>query len=265
MIVDSDNDGVADADDAFPDDPTEWADSDGDGVGDNADAFPSDSGETADSDGDGAGDNSDAFPNDASETVDSDGDGVGNNADAFPNDASETVDSDGDNVGDNADMCASTPSNETANADGCSDSQLALDGAQVFTDLNCGGCHAADASGGFGPDIRSLGADEIRAAISAGGTMGGVGAAWTDEQIDAVGEYISELEVPGLDGAQVFTDLSCGGCHAADGSGGFGPNIQGADAAAIRAAISAGGTMGGVGAAWSDEQIDAVGDYISTL
>jgi hypothetical protein len=34
---DSDGDGVPDADDAFPDDPTEWADSDGDGLGDNSD------------------------------------------------------------------------------------------------------------------------------------------------------------------------------------------------------------------------------------
>lgn len=34
---DRDADGVPDAQDAFPDDPTEWADVDGDGVGDNAD------------------------------------------------------------------------------------------------------------------------------------------------------------------------------------------------------------------------------------
>jgi hypothetical protein len=36
---DIDGDGVANDEDAFPLDPTEWADSDGDGVGDNADAF----------------------------------------------------------------------------------------------------------------------------------------------------------------------------------------------------------------------------------
>jgi YVTN family beta-propeller protein len=39
---DSDGDGVPDASDAFPNDPTEWADSDGDGHGDNSDAFPND-------------------------------------------------------------------------------------------------------------------------------------------------------------------------------------------------------------------------------
>ena len=40
--VDSDNDGVNDDEDAFPNDHTETVDTDGDGVGDNADAFPND-------------------------------------------------------------------------------------------------------------------------------------------------------------------------------------------------------------------------------
>jgi hypothetical protein len=57
--VDADCDGVVDADDEFPNDPTETTDSDGDGVGDNGDAFPNDPTESADSDGDGIGDNSD--------------------------------------------------------------------------------------------------------------------------------------------------------------------------------------------------------------
>ena len=80
-LVDSDGDGIGDNEDAFPDDPNEWADADSDGVGDNGDAFPNDSSETADSDGDGVGDNGDAFPNDPDETVDSDGDGIGDNED----------------------------------------------------------------------------------------------------------------------------------------------------------------------------------------
>ena len=37
VSLDSDNDGVADSEDAFPSDPTEWKDSDGDGVGNNSD------------------------------------------------------------------------------------------------------------------------------------------------------------------------------------------------------------------------------------
>ena len=43
-VIDSDSDGVADADDAFPSDPAESVDSDGDGVGDNADADDDDDG-----------------------------------------------------------------------------------------------------------------------------------------------------------------------------------------------------------------------------
>jgi CxxC motif-containing protein (DUF1111 family)/predicted lipoprotein with Yx(FWY)xxD motif len=80
--TDSDNDGVSDADDAFPNDANETVDSDSDGVGDNADAFPNDSSETADTDNDGVGDNADAFPNDPDETEDLNNNGIGDNADA---------------------------------------------------------------------------------------------------------------------------------------------------------------------------------------
>ncbi|TMP45344.1 collagenase, partial [Pseudoalteromonas sp. S1688] len=69
-VTDTDGDGYTDEQDAFPNDPTEWADTDGDGHGDNSDAFPSDPTEWVDSDSDGTGDNADAFPNDASETTD---------------------------------------------------------------------------------------------------------------------------------------------------------------------------------------------------
>src|SRR3954447_16084971 len=65
--ADSDNDGVDDAADVFPNDYREWADSDADKVGDNADAFPNDPGESADADDDGVGDHADAFPNDPAE------------------------------------------------------------------------------------------------------------------------------------------------------------------------------------------------------
>jgi predicted dienelactone hydrolase len=101
--VDSDQDGVADLMDAFPDDPTETADDDGDSVGNNADIFPNDPTETEDGDGDGVGDNGDAFPDDPTETADDDGDSVGNNADAFPQDDTESADTDADGVGDRLD------------------------------------------------------------------------------------------------------------------------------------------------------------------
>lgn len=65
---DTDGDGVADGNDAFPNDPTEWGDRDGDGVGDRGDVFPNDPTETSDTDGDGVGDKADLFPNDPSKS-----------------------------------------------------------------------------------------------------------------------------------------------------------------------------------------------------
>jgi len=60
LPVDSDGDGILDAEDAFPTDSSESVDTDGDGVGDNSDVFPTDPDESADSDGDGIGDNADS-------------------------------------------------------------------------------------------------------------------------------------------------------------------------------------------------------------
>jgi Tfp pilus assembly major pilin PilA len=106
--TDSDDDGVDDGADAFPNDPNESSDLDGDGIGDNADtdrdgdgfnneqdAFPNNPNESSDLDGDGIGDNGDS---------DRDGDGVDNAVDAFPNDPNESSDLDGDGIGDNADL-----------------------------------------------------------------------------------------------------------------------------------------------------------------
>lgn len=83
---DSDNDGVVDDEDAFPQNSGEYLDSDGDGVGDNTDEFPGDPADWVDSDGDGVGDNTDPFPNNDSEWADTDSDGVGDNADFYPDD-----------------------------------------------------------------------------------------------------------------------------------------------------------------------------------
>ena len=120
---DDDNDGVADIDDHFQLDASEWADSDGDLVGDNADAFPFDYEEQFDTDEDGIGDNADTDDDndgvadeddphpldtdndglDNSVDEDSDNDGVADDDDALPFDALETVDTDEDGIGDNAD------------------------------------------------------------------------------------------------------------------------------------------------------------------
>ena len=94
---DDDNDGVIDADDAFPLDPSETTDSDNDGVGDNSDAFPMDGTETIDTDNDGTGNNADP---------DDDNDGVVDTEDAFPLDPTEQTDNDGNGIGDNADAAA---------------------------------------------------------------------------------------------------------------------------------------------------------------
>jgi hypothetical protein len=86
MYLDTRDVGVSVTDIAISAAPAGPVDSDNDGVNDDEDAFPNDASETVDSDNDGVGDNADAFPNDASETADSDNDGVGDNADYAPND-----------------------------------------------------------------------------------------------------------------------------------------------------------------------------------
>lgn len=109
---DQDGDGYIDEEDAFPEDPTEWADLDGDGIGDNADT---------DRDGDGISNDYETQlgtdPNDGGSTPgdgDSDGvpdpldndrddDGHPNAQDLFPDDATEWADLDADGIGDNAD------------------------------------------------------------------------------------------------------------------------------------------------------------------
>jgi parallel beta-helix repeat protein len=157
---DSDGDGVPDSEDAFPDDPNEWADSDDDGVGDNGDAFPSDPAEWADSDGDSVGDNGDAFPNDPDEWVDSDGDGVGDNGDAFPSDPTEWTDSDGDGMGDNEDTA---PRGACCVSSGCFDGTdaqcTAAGGTWLREGGSCDDCPApcaGDTNGDGVVDIEDL-------------------------------------------------------------------------------------------------------------
>jgi len=80
--VDSDGDGVPDADDAFPEDPTEWEDTDGDGTGNNADN---------DDDNDGILDPQETYYGDdcrISDPLDpdTDDDGIGDFTDPYPRD-----------------------------------------------------------------------------------------------------------------------------------------------------------------------------------
>ncbi|MDC0056428.1 hypothetical protein OAJ94_05200, partial [Deltaproteobacteria bacterium] len=125
--IDSDDDGVVDSQDSFPNDANETEDSDIDGVGDNADTFPNDPSETKDSDNDGVGDNADEFPNDKNETADGDDDGIGDNADPFPEDATQWADDDNDGLGDNPagsnpDDCPGINGGSQHDRQGCVDS-----------------------------------------------------------------------------------------------------------------------------------------------
>ena len=122
---DIDNDGVLNADDAFPEDGTQWDDTDNDGYGDNPtgtnpDACPTVSGTSTedrfgcpDSDGDGWSNDNDDFPNDEYQWSDADGDGFPDNLadtrnpnpygvlDRLPNNPTQWNDSDLDGYGDN--------------------------------------------------------------------------------------------------------------------------------------------------------------------
>ena len=123
--LDSDDDGVPDLEDAFPEDPTESLDTDGDGVGNNSDpdddgdgiadsddAFPLVSiGDLTDTDGDGAPDDCDASCTSIGMLADGDddNDGVKDEEDAFPRDSYEQYDSDSDGIGDRSDVAPLDP------------------------------------------------------------------------------------------------------------------------------------------------------------
>lgn len=94
---DRDGDGVANASDAFPDNPVESEDVDGDTVGNNADNCPNIANtDQADLDGDGTGNVCDD---------DRDGDGLSNAQEANIGSNPDMVDTDSDTVNDGADNC----------------------------------------------------------------------------------------------------------------------------------------------------------------
>jgi hypothetical protein len=132
--IDTDNDGVMNDKDIFPNNKFESEDSDGDGVGDNSDKFPFDPSASKDFDDDGypdtwnpgkSGNDStsdpiltiDIFPYDPSEYIDSDNDGIGDNKDVFPKDPFECSDIDYDGIGDNNDANKNVDLGFTLNLD----------------------------------------------------------------------------------------------------------------------------------------------------
>ncbi len=120
--VDSDEDGICDAEDNCPQvaNPGQ-ADGDGDGVGDVCDNCPGDANpDQSNRDGDANGDVCDACPDDNdANAVDSDGDGIGDpcdNCPATPN--GDQADGDDDGRGDVCDNCAGAANPDQADGDG---------------------------------------------------------------------------------------------------------------------------------------------------
>ena len=214
--IDSDGDGVTDALDAFPTDPSETMDSDGDGVGDNTDEFPNVANETVDSDGDGVGDNADMFPSNGDQTIDSDGDGYGDNSDgqdgdAYPSDASQWVDSDRDGYGDNP--TGTTP-------DGCPN-------VNGFSTQDRYGCPDSDSDGYSDPD-------ENWTSVQGADALPSDGTQWVDGDGDGYGDNAlgndpdkcptkagtsTRAWLPDPENPQQNTELPSHGCEDKDGDG----------------------------------------------
>lgn len=123
--TDTDGDGYADLDDAFPTEVTQWNDSDADGYGDEASGF----------EGDDCPSSAGASSRDRFGCLDTDGDGSSdadsgwtmmNGADLDPNDSTQWADADGDTFGDNpsgtnGDSCPSVAGTSNQDRFGCPD------------------------------------------------------------------------------------------------------------------------------------------------
>jgi len=143
---DSDNDGVSDDGDAFPNDPEAWRDTDGDKINDDDDRYPYDPSQWLDSDNDTYGDNISGVRGDSCPTkwgnssmdrygcVDTDGDGWSDDNDGFPEDKSRYKDTDKDGVEDEYDDFPYDPTQITdSDGDGYGDNPMGI-GADKFPD-----------------------------------------------------------------------------------------------------------------------------------
>ena len=155
---DTDGDDVDDGVDAFPLDPTETLDSDGDGVGDNAEVANGTNPNNSDSDGDGANDGVDAFPLDPTETLDSDGDGVGDNAEVANGTDPLDADSDDDGVDDGVDAFPNSNTDATVVIDGCDSGVInqGLGNGATFNDLIAEAAASANNHGAFVSQVAKL-------------------------------------------------------------------------------------------------------------
>ena len=134
-IEDMDGDGIADDDDACPNDPLQWTDADEDGYCDEVDdACPFDVLQWIDTDGDGYCDDDDACIDDPLQWTDGDGDGYCDEVDdACPNDPLQWTDADGDGHCDEVDdVCPDNPNGYLdTNGDGLCDENDDYDGDGV--------------------------------------------------------------------------------------------------------------------------------------
>jgi len=127
MLVDTDGDGVPDAQDNCPTKANpDQKDADGDGIGDGCDNCPNIANPSQlDTDGDGIGDVCDNCPTKANpDQKDADGDGIGDVCDNCPTRANSTqLDTDADGIGDGCDNCPNivNPSQLDTDGDGIGD------------------------------------------------------------------------------------------------------------------------------------------------
>ena len=158
--IDTDEDGVCDADDNCPathnpaDADGNQADADGDGVGDACDVCPG-SDDNVDTDNDGVADGCDACPG-HDDSVDSDGDLVPDGCDNCPDLANDQVNADGDAWGDACDECPDLDGDADPDPTrpGCPNNQPPVAICQdivVSADANCQ-AEADVNNGSFDPD-----------------------------------------------------------------------------------------------------------------
>ena len=261
LLLDDDNDGVANEVDLCPNTPAATAvdvdgcalsqkDTDNDGYNDDVDDFPNDATQWSDMDGDGYGDNAtgnmaDAFPTESTQWSDADGDGYGDNAtgsspDAFPQDATQWSDSDGDGYGDNpnGNYPDQWPTDATQwedlDGDGYGDNPLGTNGDAFPNDPS----QWSDADGdGYGDNATGNSPD----AFTTDSTQ------WSDADGDGYGDNAN-----GNDGDQFPTDSSQ--WFDADGDG-YGDNQAGTDPDAFPNDSTQ----------WSDADGDGYGDNAAGL
>jgi len=195
---DADGDGVADGDDACPNDAgplNGCPDSDGDGVADNADKCPG-----------VAGDGADGCPSDP----DSDGDGIADSKDGCPNAAGPVngcPDSDSDGIADKNDKCPTLGGNVTA--DGCpvvpaavtETFNRALQGIQFETGKN----RIRSASRAILGEVISIMNNNPSYKLTIGGHTDSIGSSESNQRLsqrraDAVKKYLTDR---GVDSSRV--------------------------------------------------------------